>query len=47
MELTTQELQLILELLMKVGFPTAEAKLLAGNLQTKVEAELSQVVADG
>lgn len=44
---TTQELQLILELLMKASFPSAEAKLLAGNLQAKVESELSKVVTDG
>ncbi len=37
-----KELQLMLELLTKVNFPSAEAKLLAGNLQAKIEAQLSE-----
>lgn len=41
-ELTKQEQQLILEMITNVVFPSGEAKLLAGNLQLKIEASLAE-----
>ena len=42
MELTTQEKQLMLELLKIANLPSAEGKIIAGQLQAKVENELTQ-----
>jgi len=42
MELTKQELNLLLQMFQQVNFPSAEAKLLAGQLQIKIEKELQK-----
>ena len=44
MELTKQELNLLLQMFQQVNFPSAEAKLLAGQLQLKIEGQLSEQV---
>ena len=41
MELTKQELNLLLQMLQQVNFPTVEAKLIASQLQEKVEVTLA------
>ena len=41
MEFTKQELNLLLQMFQQVIFPSAEAKILAGQLQAKIEAEVS------
>ena len=43
MELTKQELNLLLQMFQQVNFPSAEAKLLAGQLQIKIEQELTKL----
>ena len=42
MELTKQELNLQLQIFQQVNFPSAEAKLLAGQLQIKIDKELQK-----
>ena len=41
MELSNEELNLLLQMLQQVNFPTVEAKLVASQLQAKVEATLA------
>ena len=42
MELTKPEMILLLQVLQQVSFPTADAKIIAGKLQAKIEAILAE-----
>lgn len=46
MKLTREELALTLEMLRQVNFPSAEVKILAGQLQVKIEQEISKTAID-
>ena len=43
MELTKEELVFILQMLQQVNFQQAEGKIQAGQLQTKIEAQLASL----
>ena len=42
MELTKQEMVLLLQVLQQVSFSTSEGKIIAGQLQAKIEASLAE-----
>lgn len=41
MELSNEELNLLLQILQQVNFSTAEGKIMAGQLQARIEATLA------
>lgn len=47
MELTLDEMRLMVQVLQQVSFPTADAKIVAGQLQQKIEQELMKVLPLG